>query len=110
MPTIDQLVVLTQLQASDQLAVWSTDNGDTRSATIAVLTAFLSQNFQSLVVQDYIQTQPVTVANLPSASEAGAGATAFVTDANSTTFNAVVAGGGSSNVPVTSDGSAWRIG
>jgi hypothetical protein len=110
MPTTDQLVALTQLQASDQLPIWSTDNGDTRSATIAVLTAFLADNFETFIATSYIQTDPVLVADLPSASEAGAGATAFVTDANSIVFNAVVAGGGASSVPVTSDGSAWRIG
>lgn len=35
---------------------------------------------------------------------------AFATDANATTFNSVVAGGGSNKVPVFSDGSVWRIG
>lgn len=38
------------------------------------------------------------------------GARSFVIDANATTFNSVVAGGGSNNVPVFFDGSAWRIG
>lgn len=51
-----------------------------------------------------------TVATLPSASTMGAGARAFVTDANSTTFASVVAGGGSNGVPVYSDGTNWRIG
>lgn len=51
-----------------------------------------------------------TVAALPSAATAGAGARAFVTNANSTTFNSVVAGGGSNDVPVVSDGTDWRIG
>jgi len=35
---------------------------------------------------------------------------AFVSDANATTFNSVVAGGGSNKVPVFSDGTVWRIG
>lgn len=51
-----------------------------------------------------------TVATLPSASTMGAGARAFVTDANATTFASVVAGGGSNGVPVYSDGTNWRIG
>lgn len=51
-----------------------------------------------------------TVAGLPSAATMGAGARAFVTDANVTTFNSVVAGGGSNKVPVFSDGAAWRVG
>jgi hypothetical protein len=53
-----------------------------------------------------------TVATLPSASgtTAGAGARAFVTDANATTFASIVAGGGANGVPVYSDGTNWRIG
>jgi hypothetical protein len=51
-----------------------------------------------------------TVATLPSASAVGAGTRAAVTDANATTFNSVVAGGGANFVPVISDGTNWRIG
>lgn len=53
---------------------------------------------------------PVTVASLPAAATIGAGAKAFVSDANATTFASVVAGGGANNVPVYSDGTNWRIG
>lgn len=55
-------------------------------------------------------TGATTVASLPSASTAGAGARAFVTDANATTFLSTVAGGGANKVPVVSDGSVWLIG
>lgn len=51
-----------------------------------------------------------TVANLPSASVVGAGARAFVTNANATTFASIVAGGGANKVPVVSDGTNWIIG
>ena len=51
-----------------------------------------------------------TVAGLPSASASGAGARAAVTNATATTFNSIVAGGGSNFVPVISDGTNWRIG
>ena len=50
------------------------------------------------------------VANLPTASSAGAGARGFVTNATASTFYSVVAGGGSIGVPVFSDGTNWRIG
>lgn len=50
-----------------------------------------------------------TVATLPSASTSGAGAMAYVTDSNATTYRATVAGGGSDKVTVTSDGSNWII-
>jgi hypothetical protein len=52
----------------------------------------------------------VKVAGLPTASQAGAGARAFVTDATSTTFLSVVVGGGANKVPVVSDGTNWLIG
>lgn len=55
-------------------------------------------------------TGSTTVGNLPSAATVGAGARAFVTDANSTTFLSTVAGGGANAVPVVSDGSSWLIG
>jgi hypothetical protein len=58
----------------------------------------------------YIQTPALTVATLPSASTAGMGSRAFVSDANATTFASVVAGGGSNKVPVYSDGTDWLIG
>ena len=55
-------------------------------------------------------TTNYTVATLPSAVTAGAGARAFVSDANATTFASTVAGGGANKVPVYSDGTNWKIG
>ena len=55
-------------------------------------------------------TGATTVGALPAAATAGAGARAFVTDANSSTFNAAAAAGGANAVPVFSTGSAWKIG
>lgn len=52
---------------------------------------------------------PGTVSALPAAS-AAVGQRDFVTDATSTTFASVVAGGGANGVPVYSDGTNWRIG
>jgi hypothetical protein len=55
----------------------------------------------------------VTLATLPSASTAGAGARSVISDstvAMSGNFGAVAAGGGSNVVPVISDGTDWRIG
>jgi hypothetical protein len=51
-----------------------------------------------------------TVATLPSASDQGVGARAFVTDSSVTTFRTIVVGGGSTPVPVFSDGTNWRVG
>ena len=57
-----------------------------------------------------VVTQATTVASLPAAATAGAGARAFVTDATATTYGSVVAGGGSNKVPVWADGISWYIG
>lgn len=54
-----------------------------------------------------------TVATLPSAVTSGAGAQAFVTDANTTIILGIgttVAAGGANKVPVYSDGTNWIIG
>lgn len=54
-----------------------------------------------------------TVAGLPAAATAGAGATAFVTDASTTLvlgLGGAVTGGGANKVPVYSDGTSWNYG
>jgi hypothetical protein len=53
---------------------------------------------------------PVTVAQLSSAVISGAGARGFVTDSSVSTFGTTVAGGGSTKVPVYSDGTNWKVG
>lgn len=57
-----------------------------------------------------VRTAPVAVGSLPTAASAGSGSRRLVSDANATTFNSVVAGGGANIVPVYSDGTNWRIG
>jgi hypothetical protein len=51
----------------------------------------------------------LTVATLPSAA-GRTGVRYMVSDANATTFNSIVAGGGSNVVPVFSNNVTWRIG
>ena len=51
-----------------------------------------------------------TVALLPSASTAGLGARAFVTDALAPSFGVTVAGSGAVATPVYSDGTNWKVG
>jgi len=65
----------------------------------------------------YIKQDPVAISALPDPTDAtgvGAGTRGFVNDASSTTFAAEVAvgtnDGGSTVVPVYSDGTSWRIG
>lgn len=65
---------------------------------------------RNIFAAGYVVTLSTTVASLPAAATAGAGARAFVTDANATTFLSTVAGGGANKVPVVSDGTNWLIG
>lgn len=51
-----------------------------------------------------------TVATLPSASGAGAGAIAYVTDALTPAFGVTLTGGSSTPTPCYSDGTNWRAG
>jgi len=66
--------------------------------------------FSTLEATSYSKTDATTVASLPAAATAGAGARSFVTDATATTFLSIVAGGGTSSVPVVSNGTNWLIG
>jgi hypothetical protein len=58
----------------------------------------------------HIKVPGVTVANLPAAATAGAGARSFVTDATAPVFGSAVVGGGAVPVPVYSTGAAWNVG
>jgi len=110
MATINQLSAVDAVTASDQVPLWSSSQGDSRKFSLTTLVTFLSTAFSSLRAVSYIATNATTVANLPTAATAGAGARAFVTDANSTSFNASLVGGGSNAVPVFSDGFVWKVG
>jgi len=110
MTQINQLSATESPSAGDQLPLFSTANGDTRKLSLSRLAAWLSTAFTSLTVSSFTKVTPVTVANLPNAATAGAGARAFVTDATVNTFHALAVGGGSNNVPVFADDSQWRIG
>lgn len=61
-----------------------------------------------------VLTTPTTVGALPAAAGGNKGGRMFVTDSNAASFTAgigaVVAAGGTTNVPVVSDGTNWRIG
>ena len=57
-----------------------------------------------------VKTTAQTYATLPTASDAGAGARSFITDANTATFGSQVNSGGSNAVPVWSNGTNWYVG
>ena len=60
-----------------------------------------------------VVTNSTVVGSLPAAATAGAGAFAFVTDADRTmaaSIGTAVVGGGANKVPVYSDGASWLVG
>ena len=110
MTQINQLAAYSNPSGGDQLAVFSTSNGDARKLSLTNLRNWLATAFETLTVTSYVKVPTVETANLPSAVTAGAGARAMVSDSDSATFNATFSGGGANVVPVFSDGTNWRIG
>lgn len=83
-----------------------------RHATLSGVLTDIIQVEDADALKTYVDGAPavgVTVAQLPAASAANAGATALVTDANSATISGTVAGGGSTKTMVQSTGAAWKI-
>ena len=68
----------------------------------------LNGTLNSLTTSFTLSTAVYKVADLPSATTAGQ--RTFVSDSNTTTFNATVVGGGSNTVPVFSNGTNWKVG
>lgn len=80
-----------------------------RSST-AIAVRLADDSADAPLTASYLKTATTTVASLPAAGTAGAGARHFVTDATATTFMSTVSGGGANSVPVVSDGTNWLIG
>ena len=65
---------------------------------------------RNVYMGSWIRMAVTTVASLPAAATAGAGARMFVSDALTPVFGRAVTGGGAVTVPVYSTGSAWNVG
>lgn len=82
---------------------------NTDVATIASANSFVMST-----ATGYIQTGATTVGTLPVCVAGTRSARLFVTDSNAVSYTAgigsIVAGGGTTNAPVTCDGANWRIG
>jgi hypothetical protein len=79
--------------------------GSTTNIAIGSTTGTSTTTFNGIT-----KNQTYLVANLPSASTSGVGASAFVTNALAPTFGATVVTGGAIAVPVYSDGTNWKVG
>jgi hypothetical protein len=76
------------------------------------LNNILRQYFATIdnLAAQFCLTGVFTVATLPGAAKLGVGARAFVIDSSVSTFGSTVAGGGTTKVPVYSDGTNWKVG
>lgn len=101
-PNITSVGTLTSLTVSGNVTAGNADLGD------AVFANNFSGNYVTASI--FVKNTPVLVSALPAAASAGAGARAFVTDADSITFNDPVVGGGANGMPVFSNGTGWFIG
>jgi hypothetical protein len=70
----------------------------------------LTSVFGVLVNNYTVGSTVYTIANLPDPAVVGAGVRTFVSDSSVTTFNANLVGGGTTTVPVYSDGTNWKVG
>lgn len=105
-----QLPLLTQFGGTTSSFPALKRNGNVLQLRLADDSGDASLTVQSVTTILVIKTTAYPVAGLPSASANGPGSRSFVNDATATTFNSIVAGGGSNLVPVFSDGTNWRIG
>ena len=106
------------IQNSSGASVFNSASGQSLSFRIAntnelVINTTTATFTPAVVTGTYLQTGAVAVASLPTCNSGAKGARHFVTDSNAAFtagIGAVVAAGGANNVPVTCDGTNWRIG
>jgi len=80
------------------------------SADFTFISSTNTLSVPNITTTGVVKTTATTYSGLPTASSAGAGARAFITNGNTTTFLAIVGGGGSNAVPVVSNGTNWIVG
>jgi len=107
------LIIATGTNGSTRDIIFGT-GGFTANAEFARMSdannAFELARANAAIVATVVKTTAVIVSALPLAATVGAGARAFVTDADSTTFNAPAVGGAGNSMPVFSNGTGWFIG
>jgi len=102
------LVVLTG-NSSSTTYQWVFDAGGNLSApgNISAVGNITGGNISTAGV---VKTGVFVTGNIPTAAGVGAGARAFVTDANSGTFGNLYVGGAANAMPVWSNGTSWYVG
>jgi hypothetical protein len=109
-PNITSVGTLISLTVTGNISAGNANLGNltTSNYFTGILTTAAQPNITS--VGTTFKTIPTTFSVLPTASTAGAGTRAFITDANTTVFGSEVSGTGSNNMPVFSNGTNWLVG
>lgn len=109
-PNITSVGTLISLTVTGNIDAGNANLGNltTSNYFTGVLTTSDQPNITS--VGTTFKTIPTIFDDLPTASTAGAGTRAFITDANTTIFGSQVDGSGSNNMPVFSNGTDWLVG
>lgn len=79
------------------------------SAGVLAIDNGTAGTYRDLLVRN-VKTDPVAFASLVAAATAGTGARAMITNCSHATFGTAADGGGSTKVPVYSDGASWLVG
>ncbi len=80
--------------------IWTATGTNTPATAVSSISG-------SLTIGTLLKLNGYTVSTLPTASSAGVGAMAYVTDATAPTYNGALTGGGTVVVPVFSNGTTW---
>lgn len=89
---------------SNNQVIFNNQGNITGNANLTFVTTY------NMLTTHVVKTTPTTYSGLPTAASVGAGARAFITDGNTTTFMATVGGSGSNSIPIYSNGTNWLVG
>lgn len=98
------------LLSGGNLNIQAQASGGGSNAGIILISGYNGADATRIETRGPVRQPGVTFASLPAAGTVGAGTRHMITDASVTTFQSVAAGGGSTLIPVYSDGTNWRVG
>jgi len=102
-------VVVRTGNVSSTTYFWTFDNNGNLSAPGAV-SVVGNVSGGNVLTAGAVKTGVFVTGNIPPAAGVGAGARAFVTDADSITFGNLYVGGAANAMPVWSNGTSWYVG
>lgn len=98
------------LLSGGNLNIQAQASGGGSNAGIILISGYNGADATRIETRGPVRQPGVTFASLPAAGTVGAGTRHMITDSSVSTFGSVAAGGGSTLIPVYSDGTNWRVG